>query len=102
MFVSLTGTDGVLAHATSDKAGAVHVRVAIPADAALGTQVLSVVGSTPGGIPQQITSVLAVAGVGRPSRPTRPWTIVYVLAAIATGLLLYSARSERQLAIANP
>lgn len=99
--ISLTGTNGVLAHATSDAAGAVQVRVAIPADAALGTQVLSVVGSTPAGFPQQITSVLAVAGVDKPSRPARPWTIVFVLAATATVLILLSARSERQLAIAD-
>lgn len=101
--VSLTGTDGVLAHATSDATGAVQVRVAIPADAALGTQVLSVVGSTSGGFPQQITSVLAVSGADKPSRPARPpWTIVFVLAAIATVLILLSARSERQRAIASP
>ncbi|MGO9873051.1 MAG: hypothetical protein ACLPVY_04555 [Acidimicrobiia bacterium] len=100
--ILLTGTDGVLAHASSDATGAVHVRVAIPADAALGRQVLSVVGSTAGGFPQQITSVIVVAGSARPSRPARPWTIVFVLAAVATVLMLLSVRSERQLAIANP
>jgi hypothetical protein len=99
--ILLTGADGVLAHATSDATGAVHVGVTIPADTAPGRQVLSVVGSTPGGFPQQITSVLAVAGTDRPLAPERPWTTVFVLAAIAAVLMFLSARSERQLAVAH-
>ncbi len=100
--ILLTGTGGVLAHATSDSTGAVHLRVAIPADAAPGTQVLSAVGATTGGFPQQITSVLAIGGGAKAPAPTRPWTVVFLLAAIATVLLLMTVRSEGQLTVANP
>jgi hypothetical protein len=97
--VLLTGTNGVLAQATSDATGAVHAAVPIPADAASGRQVLSVVGSTPDGIPQQITSVLAVSDGLNPPATNRPWPIVFVLAAIAAVLMLVTARSDRRLAV---
>jgi hypothetical protein len=100
--ILLTGTDGVLAHATSDATGAVHLRVAIPADAAPGTQVLSAVGATPGGFPQQITSVLSVAGGPKAPAPARPWTVVFLLAAIATVLLLTTVRADTRLSVAHP
>jgi len=100
--ITLTGTNGVLAHATSDTTGVVHAQVAIPADAAPGTQVLSVVGATPGGFQQQITSVLAVAGGVTAPAPARPWTLVFVLAAVASGLMLVAVRSDRHLNVANP
>jgi len=100
--ITLTGTNGVLAHATSDATGVIHARVAIPHDAAPGTQVLSVVGSTPDGFPQQITSVLAIAGGVKAPAPRRPWPVVFVLAAIATVLMLMSVRSDRQLTAAHP
>ena len=102
MSITLTGTNGVLAHATSDATGVVHARVVIPADAAAGTQVLSVVGSTPGGFPQQITSVLAVAGAVKAPAPARPWTIVFVLAALAAVLMLVTVRSDRHVRVATP
>jgi hypothetical protein len=97
--VLLTGTNGVLAQATSDATGAIHAPVPIPADAASGRQVLSVVGPTPDGFPQQITSVLAVTGGLK--TPARPWPIVFALAAIAAVLLFVTARSDRRLAAAN-
>jgi hypothetical protein len=97
---SVTGTDGVLARATTDAAGAAHARVGIPADAAPGDQVLSVEGSTARGFPQQITSVLTVGSAGRPRAPERPWVLVFVLAAMAAGLLLAGQRFDHRLAVA--
>jgi hypothetical protein len=97
---SVSGTDGVLARATTDAAGVAHARVAIPADAARGDQVLSVEGSTARGFPQQITSVLTVGGTERPRAPQRPWVLVFVLAAMAAVLLLAGERMDHRLTVA--
>jgi hypothetical protein len=98
---SVTGTKGVLARATTDAAGAAHARLAIPADAARGDQVLSVEGATARGFPQQITSVLTVGGTEKPRAPERPWLLVFVLAAIAAVLLLAGQRFDRRLSVAH-
>ena len=96
VLIYLTGTDGVLTRATADATGAAHLAVAIPADAPQGRDVLSVTGTTPGGIPQQITTVLSVGPGPAPPAPRRPWTAVFLLAGLATLLLLANARSRRR------
>ena len=55
------------ARSTADATGAVHARVAIPADAPLGFSVLAVNGSTAAGVPQEIVTALSVVG----DAPTR-------------------------------
>ena len=94
--ISLTGTDGVLARATADAAGAAHARVAIPADAARGDQVLSVERvDRARAFPQQIATVLTVGrhrtAVGAAASVGR----VFVLAAMASALLAAALESQR-------
>ena len=93
--ILLTGTQGVLARARTDATGAAHTRVSVPADAAVGDDVLSVVGDTTAGFPQQITTVLAVPAPAKPPAPSRPWPLVFSLAGAATILMLIGARSDR-------
>lgn len=93
--ILLTGTEGVLARARADATGAARTRVSVPANAAVGQDVLSVVGNTPAGFPQQITTVLAVPAPAKPPAPSRPWLLVFSLAGAATILLLVGARSDR-------
>jgi len=88
--IALTGTNGVLARATADNAGAVHARVAIPADAARKTDVLSVTGTASSGVPQQIVTALSVHADAPVRAPVRPWAAALVLVIIAGGLLLAS------------
>lgn len=91
--ISLSGS-GVLGHATADAGGAVRTRVSIPNDAPRYAS-LAVIGAASSGVPQQITTNLLVAGRRNAPAPQRPWTAVYLILAIATGLLLASVRSER-------
>ena len=93
--ILLTGTEGVLARAKADATGAAHTRVSVPADAAPGDDVLSVVGDTAAGFPQQITTVLAVPTPAKPPGPARPWPLVFSLLAAATIVLLVGYRSDR-------
>jgi len=94
--IVMTGTKGVLARAKADARGAARMRLSVPSDAAPGQDVLSVVGSTADGIPQQITTVLAVPAPAKPPTPPRPWTAVFVLAGLATILMLVGERTDRQ------
>jgi hypothetical protein len=92
--ILLTGTEGVIARAKADSTGAAHIRASIPADAAPGRDVLSVVGSTPAGFPQQITSVLAVPAPPKSPAPPRPWPAVFALLALAAITMLIGERWE--------
>ena len=93
--ILLTGTDGVIARARADASGAAHTRVSVPADAVPGREVLSVVGSTSAGFPQQITTVLAVAAPPKPPAPARPWAAVFLLLALAAITMLVGGRFDR-------
>ena len=62
--ITLSTTKGLLGHATADSAGAIHAAISIPAEAPVGFGVLSVNGSTPGGVPQEIVTAL----IGRQPR----------------------------------
>ena len=90
--ITLWGTDTALAHSTADASGDVHARVEIPADAHPGFTVLSVSGSTAAGVPQEIVTALSVIGEAPVRAPQRPWTPVFLLAALATLLMLASQR----------
>ena len=94
--ILLTGTERVLARARVDATGAAHTRVSVPADAAPGRDVLSVVGSTPAGFPQQITTVLMVQVPASPRAPSRPWTVVFLLLALAAITMFVGERSDRR------
>ena len=74
--VLLTGTEGVIARATADATGAVKTWVSVPADAATGREVLSVVGSTTGGSAGDRHRCSVRAPAHRPA-PSRPWTAVF-------------------------
>jgi hypothetical protein len=94
--IVMTGTEGVLARARADATGAARLRFSVPADAAIGSDVLSVVGSTTGGIPQQITTVLEVPAPAHRPAPSRPWTAVFVLLALAAIVMLVGERADRR------
>jgi hypothetical protein len=64
----------------------------VPAEAPVGFGVLSVNGSTPGGVPQEIVTALTVGSVGHAPAPQRPWFAVSLLMAIAALCLLASVR----------
>jgi hypothetical protein len=88
--IGLSGVERSLARAAADASGSVRVRVTIPADAVLGTNVVAVTGTTASGVPQQIVAELTVRRIGPAPAPTRPWAAILALAAIAAALLLVS------------
>jgi len=92
--ITITFADRVIASATANAAGAVRARVKIPANADVGYYPLAVNGSTPSGIPQQIVTGLSVVSTRPVPKPTRPWTIVCIFAALAALVLLACQRVD--------
>ena len=90
--ITLWGTDGVLGRATADATGAVHAQISIPTSAREGFRVLSVNGSTPAGVPQEIVTSLSIVRAVRAPAPARPWVAVFLLVALATLFLLASQK----------
>ena len=99
--ITLSGSTDVLGRETADASGAIRARIAIP-DRAPRFASLAVIGTAASGVPQQITTNLVVAGSPNAPAPPRPWTAVYVLLAIATGLLLASVRTDRETTVPAP
>jgi hypothetical protein len=91
--IALAGKD--LMRTTADEHGAVHARVVIPSDESPRFDVLSVTGAAASGVPQEIVTGLSVVAERRVHSPTRPWGLVFVLAAGAALLMLASRRVER-------
>jgi hypothetical protein len=90
--ISLSGSR-VLGRAIADASGGVHARVLIPDDAPRFAT-LAVIGSAATGVPQQITTNLVVVGTHRVPTAPRPWTVICLILAIATLLLLAGVRSD--------
>jgi hypothetical protein len=57
---------------------------------------LAVVGSAASGVPQQITTNLVIVGSHHATTSPRPWTVICLILAIATALLLASVRTGRR------
>jgi hypothetical protein len=92
--VSITLSGRVLGHATADDSGAIRARVSVPGDAPRFAS-LAAIGTAASGVPQQISTNLEVVGSHHEPASPRPWTVICLLLAIATVLLLASVRSER-------
>ncbi|MDQ1508243.1 MAG: hypothetical protein QOG50_87 [Actinomycetota bacterium] len=88
--IALSGAERTLARVAADARGAVHARVIVPSDVTLDFNTLSVTGTALSGVPQQIVTALTVRRIGPAPAPSRPWTAVLILVAIAAALLLVS------------
>jgi len=88
--IALSGAKHTLARVAADARGVVHARVIVPSDVTLDVNTLSVTGTAASGVPQQIVTGLTVHRIGPGPAPTRPWTAVLLLVAIAAALMVVS------------